>query len=673
MNSGRETGPHNVALVGPYLSGKTTLLENLLFVSGGVHRKGNMRDGNTVGDSSAEARDRGMSVEVNVATTSFMDDQFTFLDCPGSIEFSQEMAFALKGADCAVVVCEPEADKALALAPILKQLDDLDLPRFIFVNKMDRAVTPVADLVAALDDISSKPVVLRHVPIRQDEEVTGYVDLASEKTYHWEEGAASSASEPPAEMADELADARFAMLEKLSDFNDELMEKLLEDEMPPMADVYGHLTECTRSGDIVPVLLGAAEHEHGVRRLLKALRHETPAAAVTAERLGVNGSDTVAQVLKTYHTAHGGKLSVARIWSGALKDGMTMNGERVSGIFHLSGLATEKAAEAKAGEIVALGRMESVATNDTLIEGKESGDLARAEVPQAVYAMKLKAADRNDEVKLSGAMNKLLEEDPSLTFEHEHDTNEWILAGQGEMHLRVAVQRLENKYGLKVEGTRPKVPYKEAIRKSVEQHARFKRQTGGHGQFGDVHVEIKPLPRGTGFQFEDKIVGGSIPRQFIPAVEAGIVEYLSKGPLGFPVVDLAVRLYDGQFHAVDSSELAFKTAGRMAMSEGLPKCDPVLLEPILQVDIYVPNEATPKANALVSSRRGQIMGFDAREGWLGWDVVQAQLPQSEIHDLIIELRSISSGVGSYGWKYHHLQELSGSLADKVIAAYAEEE
>ena len=282
------------------------------------------------------------------------------------------------------------------------------------------------------------------------------------------------------------------------------------------------------------------------------------------------------------------------------------------------------------------------------------------------------AADRNDEVKVSGAVTKLMDEDPSLRFEHEDDTNQWLLWGQGEMHLRVAADRLKNRSGLSINVERPKVPYKEAIRKGVSQHSRYKKQTGGHGQFGDVHIDIKPLPRGSGFQFDEKVVGGAVPRQFIPAVEAGVMDFLSKGPLGFPVVDVSVTLTDGQHHAVDSSELAFKTAGRMAMSEGLPKCNPVLLEPILHVDISVPSELTARVNSVVSSRRGQILGFDTRPGWQGWDILSAQLPQSEMHDLIIEIRSLTSGVGTFTWKFDHLQELQGRLADEVVEAYAAE-
>lgn len=670
MEVKRAEGPRTIALVGPYLSGKTTLMENILFITGAIHRKGTAVQGNMTGDSSTEAKSHQMGIELNVASCDYLGDTYTFLDCPGSNEFGMEAANALIGADAAVVVCEAEVDKALALAPTLQLLDALEIPRFIFVNKIDRATGRVRDVLLALQQVSDKPLVLRQIPVRDNETVTGYVDLASERAYVYREGKESEIIDLPEDLKERESQARYEMLEKLADFDDHLMEELLDEVEPPRDEVFDDLATDLREGHIVPVLLGAAEHEHGVRRLLKALRHETPPASAAAERAGVSGSEPLAQILKTYHTEHGGKLSLARIWSGSIKDGDTLNGQRVAGVFRMTGHHTDKLSQAGAGEVVAFGRLDEVATGQVLSTGKEAPELRRADVQQPVYGLSLVAADRGDEVKLSGAMAKLLEEDSSLVFDHDDDTNQWLLRGQGEMHLRIAAERLESKFALKVDLGKPRVPYKEAITKSIEQHARYKRQSGGHGQFGDVHVEIKPLPRGSGFEFSNTVVGGSVPKQYIPAVEAGVREYLTKGPLGFPIVDVAVNLTDGQYHAVDSSEMAFKSAGRLAMLEGMPKCSPILLEPILHVDITVPNEATAKVNATISSRRGQILGFDSRHGWSGWDVVSAQLPQSEIHDLIIELRSLSSGVGTYTWKYDHLQQLSGRLAEQVIEAAA---
>ncbi len=662
-------GPRTIALVGPYLSGKTTLLENILFATGRINRLGKVDEKNTTGDSSAEARARGMSVELNVATTTFMGETFTFLDTPGSIEFAQETADALQGADAAVVVCEADPNRAPSLVPLFKALDALDLPRFVFVNKIDRASGSISDLFDALQANSAKPLVLRQIPVREGEHVTGYIDLAQERAYHYKPGKESERIDIPAgEAAHEKAE-RARMLEKLADFDDKLMEQLLEDVTPPKDSVLAQLSKDLSEDLIAPVFLGAADRMGGVHRLLKALRHETPGSARAARNRGVDElGEPLAHVLKTVHTARGGKLSVARVLRGVVKDGMTLNGERVSGLFRLLGAATEKLDQAGPGDVVGLGRLEKAHTGDTLSTAKGEKPLAKAPVHPPVYALALAATDRNDEVKISSAMTKLLEEDRSLRFYHDDETNEWILAGCGEMHLRVAADRLKSKFGLQVTTGRPHVPYKEAIRKTVTQPARFKRQSGGHGQFGDVTLEIKPLPRGSGFRFENGIVGGVVPKQFIPAAEEGVSEYLKRGPLGFPLVDVAVKLVDGKYHDVDSSEMSFKTVGRMAMQEGAPKCDPVLLEPIVQVEIAVPSHYTNKVNALVSVRRGHILGFDARDGWPGWDVVTAHLPQVETRDLIIELRSLTAGVGTFTSKFDHLQELIGRLADEVIAA-----
>jgi len=673
MSARKPSGPRTVALVGPYLSGKTTLLESLLFATGAVARRGTVSEKNTVGDSSLEARERQMTVEVNAATTTFMGDSFTFLDCPGSIEFFQETCNVLPGVDAAVVVCEAEPAKVLNLGPIMQLLDAQNIPHFLFVNKIDKASGQVRDLLEALQTVSSVPLVLRQVPIRTGDAVTGYVDLASERAYVYRDNAPAEVVELPSTMAERKASARYAMLEKLADFDDKLMEALLEEQEPSRDIVFADLAKDLQERLIVPVLLGAADTGHGVNRLLKALRHEVPAHAAAAGRIGVDptAAEPLAQVLKTYVTPHGGKLSLARIWSGTIKDGVVLNGERVAGLFRMKGAQTEKLPQAGAGEVVALGRLEAVHTGDTLVAAKEvAKPLPRAQKLPAVFGLAISTANRNDEVKLSAALSKLIDEDPSLTFEQTTDTHQFLLWGQGDIHLKVAFARLKNKYGLTVEGQRPKVAYKEAIKKSVTQHGRHKRQSGGHGQFGDVHLEIKPLPRGSGFAFENRIVGGVVPKNFIPAVEAGVKEYLQAGPMGFPVVDVAVALFDGSYHAVDSSEMAFKTAARIAMTEAMPKCDPVLLEPIYRVEVAVPSEYTSRVNGLLSGRRGQILGFDARAGWPGWDLVSAYLPQAEIHDLIVELRSITQGVGTFTFQYDHLQELTGRLADQVLAANA---
>ncbi len=661
-------GVRCVALVGPYLSGKTTLLESLLHVAGAIHRKGSVTEGTTVGNYSPEARARQMGVEMNLAHANYLGDEWRFVDCPGSVEFAQDTLNALACADAAVVVCEPAPERAVTLAPVLKHLEDQKIPHILFINKMEDLTTPVPDVLAALQQVSDLPLVLRQVPIREGDGVTGYVDLVSQRAYHYNADAVSDLVPLPDDMTEPTAEARNEMLEFLANFNDELLEKLLEEDIPDASDIYADLAKDLQGNLIVPVVLGAAIRENGVKRLLKLLRHEVPPVAVTRERKGLAADgETVAQVFKTAHVPHAGKVSVARIWRGTVKDGEQLSGERVSGLFRLQGEEREKIATAAAGEVVGFGRMEDVKTGAILTPSGKAPEIAGWPEPLTpVYAFAVGTENKADEVKLSGALTKLTEEDPSLVVTHNADTNQMLLEGQGEMHLQVAFDRLESKYNLKATRARPDLPYKETIRKTTSVHGRFKRQTGGHGQFGDVHIDIRPQPRGAGFAFEDKIFGGHIPKQYIPAVETGVKEFMSRGPLGFPVVDFAVTLTDGSYHAVDSSEQAFKQAARIAMTEGMPKCDPVLLEPIYEVKIEVPSEFTSKVHSLVSGRRGQLLGFDTLVGWRGWDQVVAHMPQAEIGDLIIELRSLTLGVGNFRATFDHMTELTGSEAEKIV-------
>jgi len=666
--------PRCAALVGPYLSGKTTLLESLLFTTGAIGRKGTVKDGNSVGDGAPEARARKMSTEVSAASCEFLGEQWTFLDCPGSVELAQETQHALMAADAAVVVCEPEVSKALTISPLLKFLDDRKIPHMLFINKMDISAHRVREVLEALQAISSRPLVLRQVPIRATDKsgadhVTGYVDLVSERAYQYKPGLASDLIKIPEDLVEREQEARRTMLESLADFDDKLLEQLLEDAVPEKREIYSQLSKDLAGDLIVPVFLGAADRDHGVRRLLKALRHEVPGPAETAKRLGIkaDAADAVAQVFKTYHQAHTGKLGLARVWQGKLQDGMNLNGHRVGGIARMKGHELQKLASAGIGEVVALGRMDQVATGALLsASGKASIATAWPERLAKLFSLAIETENRQDEVKLTAALHKIVEEDPSLSLEQNPDTHELVLWGQGEIHLQIAIDRLRLKYNLPVRSHRPQVNYKETIRRGITHHARYKRQTGGHGQFADIHVKIQPRARGAGFEFVDEVVGGSVPRNFIPSVEDGVREYMPRGPLGFPVVDFAVTLFDGQYHSVDSSDMAFKTVARQAMSEAMPKCDPVLLEPIFNVKIAVPNEFTSRVHGLISGRRGQILGFDAKEGWTGWDEVNALMPQSELHDLIIELRSLTLGVGSFAWKFDHLQELTGRLADKIV-------
>jgi elongation factor G len=675
QNGAATKGPRCIALVGPFQSGKTTLLEAILARTGAVARQGTIDAGTTVGDASKEARHHRMSVELSVATTSFMGDSYTFIDCPGSVEFIHDMRAVLPAIDAAIVVCEADERKVPQLQLIVRELEALDIPRFLFLNKIDKADKRVRESLKLLQPASRVPLLLRQIPIWNGEIVSGFVDLALERAFVYREHAPSEVIALDGENLDREKQARFTMLETLADHDDELMEQLLDDIPPPRDRVFDDLAKELRALQVCPVLIGVATRGNGVLRVMKALRHECPGVVETLARLGqkTNG-ESVAYVLKTLHSAHGGKLSIARVLAGQIGDGTTLSSStaeagRVSGVFKLLGQTTEKRGPAAAGDTVAFGKLDHAKTGDVLSSGKPVPLAIRALEPYApVLAIAISARERKDDVKLGQALNKLLDEDPSLAVAHNPETHEVVVWGQGEMHLRVATERLADRFGIPIERRRPSVGYRETIRKPVEQRGRHKKQSGGHGQYGDVVLEIKPLPRGAGFNFDERITGGAVPRNYIPSVEEGVVDALKQGPLGFPVVDVAVSLIDGSYHTVDSSDMAFRAAGRIGISEALPQCNPVLLEPIHTVEIVCPSDATAKINAILSGRRGQILGFDTREGWLGWDVVRAMMPESEIGDLIIEVRSATAGVGSFSFKFDHMAELTGKQADQIVAA-----
>lgn len=677
--SSRRRSSRTIALVGPYLGGKTTLLDALLERTGALSRPANAT-GPIVGDASPEARAHGMSVEMTVADTAYLGDRLTFVDCPGSIEFQHQTEAVLRVADAAIVVVEPDPRRLSALQVILHRLDTIGLPFMLFLNKIDTCSTPIRELLPILQPASRRPLVLRQIPIWENGIATGYVDLALERAFIYREHAPSTVIAIPASAREREKDARFHMLERLADYDDALMEQLLADIEPPRDLVFDDLARELADGRICPVLLGSAQNGNGIVRLLKAIRHEVPDVGQAVARRGLADVDgPIVQVIRTTYTPHGGKLSVARVLKGTIEDGTELTGprgdERVSGVFSLFGNETTKRQRAEAGDTVALGRLERVMHGDCLALGGRPLPADGTRPPPApVYCIAIGIADRKDEVKLSSALHRLLEEDPSLALEQKSDTHQLLLKGQGEMHVRVALERLERKYGIVARRFKRLVAYKETIRKSTKVRGRHKKQSGGHGQFGDCVIEIAPEVRGAGFRFAERIVGGAIPRQYLPSVEIGVQEAMKAGPLGFPVVDVTVTIVDGSYHSVDSSDMAFRQAGRIAMADGLPACQPVLLEPVMRVEITTPSDGTARVNAMIPQRRGQILGIEpcdgASGGIVGWDRIEALIPDAEMDDLIIELRSATSGVGTFRATHDHLSELAGKLAEQVLTSHA---
>ena len=617
-----------------------------------------------------------MSVEVNVAEVEYLGERFTFIDCPGSIEFQTESALALTACDAAIVVCEPDPKRVPALQLILKQLEDRGIPHFLFLNKIDTFDAGVRDILPILQPASTKPLVLRQIPIWENGIATGFIDLALERAFVYREHAPSEVVDLPATDLDREKEARFGMLEQLADYDDELMEQLLSDLEPPRDKVFDDLSTELREGLICPVLLGSAEKGNGIVRLMKALRHEAPVVSGVAKRLKLENTKSAAVVLKSIHTPHGGKMSIVRVLTGEFPDSTTVHGkqgeERIAGIFSVLGSDFRKRGTAQAGDTVAFGRLEKISTGETLtVEKSGITQTPRPEISPPVYGIAIGLKDRKDEVKLSTALAKLIDEDPSLRLDHASDTHQIVLWGQGEMHLRVALERLTRKYGVEAISRPRQVPYKETIRKPVEIRGRHKKQSGGHGQFGDVVLQIRPLERGEGFRFDDSITGGVVPKQFIPSVEIGVKDYLSKGPLGFPVVDVAVTLSDGSYHSVE-----FLRHGLPAgWAPGHVGRHAEVLARAARADHVGRDLGSERCHGESQQHhlqhRGHILGFDARPGWSGWDKVQAHLPEAEMQNLIVELRSATAGVGTFNAKFDHLAEITGRVADQVLAAHKE--
>ncbi|HEY9233854.1 MAG TPA: elongation factor G, partial [Phenylobacterium sp.] len=612
---------------------------------------------------------RGQSIEFNIAGFEFMGDRYGVIDCPGSPEFSGTEDYVLPAVDLAIIVADPNPTRAGLLQPIFKELEERRVPHAVFVNKIDQARGPLDELLAAMAPASGNRLVARQIPLIDKEHVTGFVDLALERAFVYRPGRPSERIELSPDIAGLEADARFHMLEQLADFDDELMEQLLSDLNPAQDAVFADLVSDLAQGLITPVFFGSALNGFGVRRLLKALRHETPDVMAAAARMGLDGPS--AYVLKTSYVGQAGKIAYARVMQGELADGqeLTLGGgekSRAGGLVSFTSPSGRKTDKALAGEVVSIGKLDAVTPGQVLsMDGKARSCSAPACPPTALFSMSIAAKDRKDDVRLSAALAKLVEEDPALSVSQDHETQETLISGRGEAHIQVALERLRRRFGVEAQVGKPKVSYRESLRKAVTQRGRHKKQTGGHGQFGDVVLEIRPRARGEGFAFSQKITGGVVPKQWIPSVEQGVRDAMERGALGFPVTDVEVVLVDGSYHSVDSSEMSFRAAGRLAMSEGLKAGAPYLLEPVEKLTIHAPQSSTSRITQAVSGRRGQILGFHPREGWEGWDEIEVCLPRAERQDLIVELRGLTQGLGEFTAEFDHMAELPGRLADQI--------
>jgi elongation factor G len=660
----------NVAIVGPHHSGKTTLVEALLATSGAIPRRGSVGDGTTTTDFEPECIDRGQSTSVGFAYATTPAIDLTIVDCPGFVDFFEEVKLALLAVDAAVIVIDADPSRVRQCRELVELLDARHMPHCFFINKLDRPSSDFRATLAALIDAYGKRVVAEHLPLGEAERFRGYIDLSERHAYLAENGATR---EIPID--DELAlpveEARQRLLETLGDFDDHLFEELLEGIEPPLDEVRRDLHDETCSDRIVPVLAGAGSVDIGVaaNALLGVIERQFPAPA------GDAGAPLVAQVCKTVVHPQSGKLSVVRIREGTLmsdaalvdvsRDNLRI---RAAGLYRMQGKKQEPIESAGPGDIVAIARLEGVRTGDTLVASAESSALPVPELAEPLYAVAIRPKERLDEAKVSQMLARIVEEDPTLRVARAEFTGELQLIGVGEVHVATALSRLARKYHLALESSAPSVAYRETISRANDVRARYKHQTGGHGQFADVVLRFEPRERGHGVTFSEEIVGGAVPRQFFGAVEKGVRDALGRGPVaGFPVVDLHVTLIDGTYHAVDSSEQSFKTAAGMAVRDALPKCEPLLLEPIAYVEAIVPDDSASVIVSGLTAKRGQVLSFEPAERG-GFQRVVACAPQAELGRYITELRTATRGLGTYAWRHDRFEAAPANVSRMLAAA-----
>ncbi|MCC5988784.1 MAG: elongation factor G [Pararhodobacter sp.] len=632
-----------VSILGPSQSGKSTLARQLAALDGAP--------------AASEALD-----PFHLTTFSFLGEAWCAIDLPGGAEFTVAAEGALMASDAAVLVVPPEPEAAVLCAPWLRAIEAAGTPCLIFINKMDAAQARLRDIIGALQGYSDHTLVLRQIPMREGERVVGAVDLISERAWRFRDGQqAALVALPDGPVAAREAEAREALLEHMSEYDDTLLEELIEDRIPPSDALYAIARRETAGNVLIPAFMGAAERTHGVTRLMKALRHEVPAHDALSERLGGAGAVALHAALRR----HMGKIVALRALDGTIAASAPLAGGNIGGLNQIGGGGAGTLSSGAVGLAVKSDHL------PVLYPVGDKGALPRpawAGSREPMLARVLIPASERDEVRLSGALARLAECDAHLVVEPEEETGQPVLRVQGAQHLRRVLAALEADFGLSVETRLPQPPWRETISQRTEIHYRHRKQSGGAGQFADVVMIVEPLPRGEGFRFAEVVKGGAVPRNYIPAVEEGVREAMARGPLGFAVTDIAVTLTDGKHHAVDSSEHAFRTAGRMGLREALAQAGPLLLQGIERVDIQVPSVFSGALVSLVSGLKGQVLGFDGVPDCRGWDLFRATLPAGTRDELLNALAGATQGTAWIEARFDHFEEIYGKEAEAVSKA-----
>jgi len=669
----------NVALISHGGAGKTSLAEAMLFDADAIPRLGSVDAGSATLDHDPDEQRRRQSINLAIGTLDADGARITLVDTPGYADFQADVIEALAAVDAAILVVDASAGVEVGTEEVWRLAEERKLPRFIFINKMDREN---ANYDAVLDGLKSKfgpKIAPVYLPIGSAESFRGYVDVIEQHANVYEAGKPQEVPIPDEMRAGEEA-RREALVEAAAEASDELMTRYLDGEQISDEEIETAVHKGTREGSVVPVFVGSALKNIGVRELASMIAKHIPSAAEVGARTTTDGkriepdpaAPFVAQVFKTTADPFVGRLTYFRVVAGTLHaQGHIWNAthkaeERIGNILGLLGKEQANLPEAGPGDIVAVAKLASTQIGDTLVADRaQATSLAPLNFPTPSLQVSIEPESKADLDKLGQALSRMLEEEPCARVHREEGTGETILTAMGDAHVDVLVERLKRKFGAAVRTGNPRVPYRETIRKPAKIDNRFKRQTGGHGQFGHVVIEFEPLPSGSGFEFGDKIVGGVVPKQYIPAVEKGLRETLAEGVLaGYPVVDLRARLVDGSYHTVDSSEMAFKVAASQALKRAFPEADPTLLEPILEVEVVVPDTYMGDVMGQITGKRGHVLGMDSTDGM---QHLHAQVPQAEMFHYATELRSITQGRGRFSWKLDHYAEVPSTIADRVIA------
>lgn len=677
----------NVAVIAHGGAGKTSLTESLLFVSGAIDRLGSVDNGTATTDFEPEEIARKITISSSLAFCSWNGYRMNLIDTPGFINFIEDTRGCLRGVDGAVIIVSAISGVKAETEKVWKYACEFEIPRIVFVNKMDKDNANFARAVAEIEKSFEVEAIPLQMPIGAGGTFSGIIDLIGMKAQTYTNGKPVVA-EIPAELLSEAEGYRKRLVEKIAESDDALLERYLEGGELTDAEIMSGIREGSLTRRFIPVTCGSAVKTVGVMELLDAvvlclpsppemarispIRGKNPREGKDIERKPDEKEPFSGYVFKTIADPYTGKLSIFRVYSGVLKaDSTVLNTvsgtkERVGQVFYLLGKKQVSAQSVGAGEIGVVAKLKDTNTGDTLSDDSHPIVFEKVKFTEPIISYAIAPKSKGDEDKVSTALHRILEEDPTLRFHRDEETKEMLLSGMGQVHLEITLERLKRKFGVEVMMKTPKIPYRETIKTSAKAQGRYKKQSGGRGQYGDCWIEVEPLPRGAGYEFVDKIVGGVIPQQYRPAVEKGIVDTMKEGIIaGYPVIDMKVTLYDGSYHSVDSSEMAFKIAGSMALKKAFSEAKPVLLEPIMKVEVTIPDESLGAIIGDLNSKRGKVQGVEPQAG--GNQKIAALVPMAEMLTYANQLQSITSGRGLYSMEFSHYEELPCHLAQKIIA------